>query len=231
MSDSIPIIIIISFFVIIIGITCIPTRKKKTNTQKSILNMSEEDLIDMVFNTIKRGDSSSGVMILIAYKNFDLLLQVSKELKNHNNNKDTLNGVDDYIIMFQKTLSKNHHELKITDEIGERRISWFYLAALLLKATKIAEQNKEYENAVAEMWIHIAESCCFLQNILEKNILWTDKEKYTFLPIESEQDGILHCLNFVVPEWLKNNTIITDYAESKNMVKRIVLGTGTILFS
>lgn len=182
---------------------------KKKSSLPSILKLSDNDFVQAAVDGIKAGDPASGAMIAVAYMNLIPIIAVSKRIAEEKNDPTLPTDTDGFI----KMLAEKQHE----DEIGQRRTSWFFLAAVLMRATTLANKNKELENRVAEIWIHVAEGCRFLKNSLEHNVIWSANEKQWFNMLKDENDGIKYCVNHVMPKQLRANPAIKEFASKKGI--------------
>lgn len=96
--------------------------------------------------------------------------------------------------------SRNYDE-----ERAFRRNAWFLWAALITRATNLAERASSAQEAAAEIWEMLAREAQFIEHRLTHNIVWSDQEKVWFSHIKSEKDGVSYVLNHMLPSWLKQH--------------------------
>ncbi|MFZ4125882.1 MAG: hypothetical protein ACOYJ2_07435 [Rickettsiales bacterium] len=184
-------------------------KKKPQPFSKMLLDMNDNQFVETVLGSIKSGEPSSGSMIAVAYMNLSVMRSSMMIIAKERGDESTATNIEELI----KMLSERQNE----DEIKKRRVSWFLLAALIMRSDGIAQKNKELENQAAKMWVQIADGCQFLHRVLEQNAIWSSSEKEWFSLVKNEKDGIDYCLNHVMPKYLKKNHVITEYALEKQI--------------
>jgi hypothetical protein len=70
---------------------------------------------------------------------------------------------------------------------------------------------------LAGIWIKIADGCSFLSEVVRNNRLWFEDEKTWYENVHSEQDGVYHCLWFVMPKKLQRLEKVRKFAEEKGI--------------
>lgn len=98
-------------------------------------------------------------------------------------------------------------------EWQRRRLNWFTGAALIRRATSLAENDASAREFVATIWVRLAEGGKHIAALLNRSILWTDDEKLWFSTIKSERDGAFYVLNILSPPWLRNHSRINAFAD------------------
>jgi hypothetical protein len=125
----------------------------------------------------------------------------------------------DTIERFMEWLYKDYHSLAASsqDEIPRRRTLWFIHALLVMRANQIAERERAYEDAVAEIWIHLIACSRVFGDALEHNVMWSIEEKEWFGTARSplcfvleERPAMLFCANHIMPKWLRENAKLTE---------------------
>lgn len=170
-----------------------------------------EDFVNDITRSIKKSDPNSCVMLLVAYVNLDALIETFEKYDG------VPKDIDACIMMLKEMRQNKAGPNNTSEEIKKRRVTWFYMSAIVKKATLIAENNKDVENQVAEMWVHIAEATRCLRGALDENIIWSTTEKEWFSGIEKEKDGPEYCINIVLPDWLRCNQVIRNYAHKYDL--------------
>lgn len=174
-----------------------------------ILDMDDAGFVQTTLDSVKAGEPASGAMIAVAHVNLRPIMGAFANYAEKNNDPSLPRDVDGFIRM----LADTHYD----DEVNIRRTSWFFLAALIMRATALANKNREFENQAAEMWLCVADGCRFLKNNLQHNIIWSADEKIWFDTLKDEKDGVSYCLNHVMPKWLRENPAVVDYADKQDI--------------
>ncbi|MGB7916319.1 MAG: hypothetical protein WCF79_13665 [Rhodomicrobium sp.] len=92
---------------------------------------------------------------------------------------------------------------RATEEIGRRRLAWFYTAALVFRATKISERNASCRAEAAEIWKSLLAASKNLKQICGQTGLWGQDEKIWFAELKNERDGQMYTYWCLVPNWLR----------------------------
>jgi hypothetical protein len=184
---------------------------KKTK-KSEILTISNADFVDVVLGMVSVGEPGSSIMCVVAYKNLTIIRSVYLDHAKKNPDAKLPTDLDSFI---QDLENKKYND----DEVTQRRVTWFYIASLIMRANSFAHESKDIENNVAQIWINLAEGCSKIHGALKHNILWSDDEKAWFTSIKTEQEGIAECLNYVMPKWLQEHPIVEQFAEQHGLSK------------
>jgi hypothetical protein len=169
-----------------------------------ILVLNNAQFLKAVADTITTGNKSANAYTLIAYQNFIPLFEASKQASEERPGLDIPNTIEGHIRAIDALLQERH------DSHGYRRLSWFYLAAILYRATKIPEHDKSLRPEIVVIWQALVDASELLHDICNKSDLWSDTEKGWFELITNEDTGRYYTHTALVPEWMR------DYVEMFN---------------
>ena len=175
-------------------------------------NASDAEFVDIVSDLVRQGDANASVMCIVAYQNLTPMLAASAKLAAEGN--ATPKDLDEMITWCVKMEIKHEGE-----EVQLRRIRWFFIAALLMRSTKLAEDNRELELRIAQTWLHLTDGCWLMKAALfdQHNVLWSSQEKAYFDVVSDGKGGQKYCLNHVMPKWLRNTAAVEAYAEREDI--------------
>lgn len=184
-----------------------------------VLDLKEEAFVDYMRARICDLNPSGGIMTLVAYMNVDPLLGAMKDIYKNNTKALPIERLDT-IEGFIEWLYNDYHSLAASsqNEIPRRRTLWFIHALLVMRANQIAERARAYEDAVAEIWIHLIACSRGFGDALQHNVMWSIEEKKWFGTASSplcfvleERPAMLFCANHIMPKWLRENGKLTEH--------------------
>ena len=186
-------------------------KKKESGALALVLRLDDKAFVSFVKNMLEESHPAAWTMCVVAYQNLQPMLQACEELAKEEKFKDVPADLDSFIRMLSARLEEN------LEEIPKRRLSWFYQAALIRRATEIAAQKNDHQSTVAALWIMLAKGSATLSELLPPNALWSDDEKAYFADIKSQRDGIWYCLQILTPDYLKKDKSLISFAESQDI--------------
>jgi uncharacterized protein (DUF1778 family) len=163
----------------------------------TLLKLPDNQFVVTVALQIVESGLAENVMVILAQPNFEVLMRLGNELSNHHKNNDLPNDLDG-TIQFIGDLIKN-----TTEEIGFRRLTWFLMAALVKRASQIAEHRTELHKSACLMWARLTEAGQHIHQIAPDIELWSDEEKEYFAEIGDAKGGIDYVYWALMPEWIR----------------------------
>jgi hypothetical protein len=180
-------------------------KKPPTSAAVAVINLSDRGFIGTVARMMAEAPLASGTMVLIALANLGPIMSVNFEMaKNKPGLPQTLDG---FIAFLAASAEKQ------TDEIAKRRVQWFFIAAMVRRASERAAASPALIDAAAEIWIALAKSGALLAETVPRNALWQDDEKDWFTHIKDEKAGISYVLNHMLPTQFKKQRDIQALAD------------------
>ncbi|MBI5205414.1 MAG: hypothetical protein HZA11_10905 [Nitrospirae bacterium] len=185
-----------------------PPFKNEDNGYEGFLKLSDSTFIKTMQQWITTQEPAACAMCIVAYENQRSILQVSIYLAHTDKNSDAPKNLQEYLYILANTLKEQHI---LNNEIGSRRLGWFFQAGLVLRATEIAEQNNIFVDDVVDIWIALIRGSAFLKRLLEHNVIWSRDEKVWFDNLTDQLSGMRYTFNLIMPKWLHSHPKISQF--------------------
>ena len=198
-------------------------REPSAPSQLSILELDDHAFVRAVLASQQNQPPAAGAMCVVAFLNLTPLIGVYFDLARRTGDSTDPSTLDAVIRFIASTLQTK------TDEIGKRRLMWFFQAALIRRASQISEINPEHLSDTAQIWAYLVRDGAVLKATLQDNILWKDEEKEYFAPVRIEstgkvfspvhdaKSGMEYVLNHVVPKHLRRQSALARLAEEHDL--------------
>lgn len=183
-----------------------------------VLKLEDRDFVNTVARMITEGPLASGTMCLIANENLRPIVDVTFALAK----KKPEQGLPEDLDSFARYLANGIE--RQADEIGRRRMQWFFLACLIWRANAKAATDPTLIEPVAAIWLFLSKSGELLQETIAQNRLWEEKEKVWFDHIRTPNAGISYVLVHMLPSFLKKHEKIRALAEEHDVFLSAVPG-------
>jgi hypothetical protein len=177
-----------------------------------ILRLDERSFVGTVRRMVEAGPQAAWTMLAVAYQNLEPVIMATPELAAKYPNQGMPVDLDGIIRFISAGIGN------ASSEVGSRRLMWFFLAALVRRATEIASRTPGLQPEVADIWIMISRGCACLPEVLEFNQLWSEDEKTYFDVITTEKEGLKYGLHVLAPSYLRKTELLTKFAESHDIV-------------
>jgi hypothetical protein len=182
-----------------------PKSSKPKDEFSQLLELKEEMFVDVISQMIVQQHAVSSAMCVVAFQNLNPILSATRQYAEKNPDYGLPTTVEETILLLSKDRDNQ-------DEISERRRYWFLYALLIKRATTLCEGSPSMTDACARMWAALAGGGRSLETSLAHNMIWSELEKAWFSQIKSEQDGLKYVLNHIVPNFLRSNPALKEFA-------------------
>lgn len=186
-------------------------QKKKPPALSLVLDVNDAAFVSIVKKMLEEAHPAAWTMCVVAYQNLQPMVQACEELSREAKGNDVPADLDSFIRMLCARLEEK------LEEIPKRRLGWFYLAALIQRATEIASRKPDLQSDLSVIWIMLARGSENICELLPPNILWSDDEKAYFADIKNEHDGLWYCLQILTPGYLRTNKEMISFADSNGI--------------
>ena len=206
---------------------------------RQLISADDGAFVDSVRSLIGNLDPNGVIQVMVAYKNLTPILRACKhsfikatpeEIAGMKYRLDTIEGFieftcDDYeshsgpFGVFKGLKRWGLANLNTGLDATKRRDLWFAHAAFLMRANSIAENREQYQDATADIWIHIIENGTVFKGALQHNILWSDDETDWFRTKDiwlDDKGGREFCAR-TTPRYLLKNAKMRNYLNSIGM--------------
>jgi hypothetical protein len=165
-----------------------------------LLQLDNETYVDAVRKTIIAADPASRVMCLVAYANLTPFLSAMYTVRGKTGDTKVPANLNEAIAFIAVAVDDAKH-----DEIAILRPMWFLTAALLMRASNMAQSGEPILSKIADIWLSLAEAGPYIKRLLEHNAIWDNSEKTWFDHIKDERDGVHYVLEFLAPKAAKRH--------------------------
>lgn len=159
-------------------------RKPPQSPLALVLGLEDSVFVQTVASTMISGPLASGAMCIVAYRNLTPMMSAAFEVGRQTGDGNLPSNLDGFIRFIIKMMDEKPGDVEV------RRLMWLFQAALILRATRLAESNDQLVDNVAQTWLALARGGSVLRNALEHNVLWSDGEKECFTHINGEKSGM-----------------------------------------
>lgn len=187
-------------------------KKRPEPGAADILKLDDRAFVETVSRTICDGSPAAGVMCLIASENLRPMMGVAFTLAREKRDQRMPADLDGYIRFLADSVQRHD-----ADEFARRRIQWFFLAALILRASGRSSVDSSLLQPVVDMWLFLARSGELLAETIPRNELWESTEKQWFQHIRRPADGVSYVLQHMLPKHLKSHSGVREFARQNGV--------------
>jgi hypothetical protein len=189
--------------------------KKKQREPKAVdvLALNDRAFVETVSRMVCEGHPASGVMCLIASENLRPLMGVTFTAARERPAEKMPADLDGLIRFFADSAERPD-----ADEIARRRIQWFFLAALICRASARSAADATLTEPVVSIWLFLARSAELLAETVPRNQLWDKNELLWFQHIRTRSDGVSYVLRHMLPKHLRSQARVREFAREQNVL-------------
>jgi hypothetical protein len=188
-------------------------KKKSEPAAAGILNLDDHAFVQAVSRMVCDGHPAAATMCLIASENLRPLMGAAFTLARQKTDQQMPSDLDGLIRFFAESSEKDD-----ADEVARRRIQWFFLAALIVRAGGRSAADATLVPSVVEMWLYLAKSGELLAETVKQNQLWDTNEKIWFQHLRTPSDGVGYVLQHMVPKHLKSQPKLREFAQQRGVM-------------
>lgn len=164
---------------------------------KEALKLTDFKYLEAISYTICGSKSVNNAFVVIAYENYLPIYRAVSSIASTCDHEKMPTSIEDQILLLEDLMNR------ATDEVAKRRFSWFYLAALVMRATEIADENLIYRPQAIAIWQSLVSAGANIKRICETTKIWSDNEKIWFSDLKTEDDGKIYVFSCIAPEWAR----------------------------
>lgn len=187
-------------------------KRKRSQPSPDILGMEDHAFVEAVSRMIRDDSLPAGVMCLVAIANLPSIMAVTYQTARQRPEEKLPTDLDGFIQFLTRSI-----EMHDGNEIGERRLMWFFLGALILRSGSLAAKDTTLVEPVIDMWLHLAEAGALLADTLSTNKLWEHDEQVWFKHIHNSSDGMSYVVRHMLPKHLHSHRRIREFARSHDV--------------
>lgn len=164
---------------------------------KEALELSEFNYLKAISFMICESNPVANAFVIVAHENYLPIYQAAGKLASSSSSKQLPRTIDDHILLLNRLMKG------AVDEITQRRFSWFYIAAMVMRATQIADLNLIYRPQAITIWQSLVDAGGNIRHVLDTTKLWKEDEKEWFSDIKTQIDGRMYVFACLVPKWAR----------------------------
>lgn len=186
-------------------------KRSKASPDLPLLKLDDEAFLAAVCRSVQESNPPSLSMWLVALQNLRTYESLWLDAARRQNTNEFPQTGDGFICWLAVTADSQ------PDDLGKRRAQWFFLAAVLDRASWVAQRTPRLIDQLASMWVDLASAGAQLPKVYRENRLWPDDEKEWFSHLTDGRSGIDFVLNFMAPNAVRKHSKIRALADEYNI--------------